>query len=316
MKTHIFDAAVFDGDLLRTIKHLLERFLLILICFTYTAHAEIRLTDSTGQVTVLQTPAQRIVSLAPHLTEIVFAAGAGRLLVGTMDYSDYPEAAKGIPRIGSYNRVSYESIIALNPDLVVAWNGGNDSDIIARLRTLGLTVFVAESNVLEDVATSLTQIGILSGTNPIADNAAEEFLEKLKKLRNQYSHTQTVKVFYQVWNEPMMTLNGKHLISDLIELCGGYNIFADALPLVPKISTESVIRANPQAIIASGMDIARPEWLDDWKQWASIQAVKNKQLYFVPPDLLQRHTPRILEGTTLVCEHLAKARKYYSNHGG
>jgi iron complex transport system substrate-binding protein len=118
-------------------------------------------------------------------------------------------------------------------------------------------------------------------------------------------------VYYQIWDEPLLTLNGDHLISDVIRLCGGRNVFSDSPALVSRISVESVIRADPQVIIASGMDKARPEWLDEWRDWTSMTAVKNNQMYFIPPDLLQRHTPRIIEGASLMCEKLQLAREYY-----
>ncbi|PCJ90185.1 MAG: cobalamin-binding protein [Porticoccaceae bacterium] len=280
----------------------------IALGFSTTAFAEIRLKDAMGRDVVLAKPAQRIVSLAPHITEIVFAAGAGEQLVGAVSYSDYPDAAKQIARVGSYNSVSYESIVALNPDLVIVWQSGNGEEVVQRLASLGLNLYVTQPDKLEDVALSLRHIGILSGNVKQGDSAADKFRARLTELKNTYSQQSTVEVYYQLWNEPMMTMNGEHLISDVIRLCGGHNVFADALPLVPRISVESVVRANPQVIIASGMDQARPEWLDDWRDWTSIDAVHNEQLYFIPPELLQRHTPRIIQGAEQMCTFLAQAR--------
>ena len=273
--------------------------------------AQLQVEDSLGRNIILEKPAVRVVSLAPHMTEVAFAAGAGQQLIGAVSYSDYPEAAKEIPRVGSYNNVSYETLIALNPDLVLAWRSGNGDEVIKRLESLGLTVYVDESKTLEDVPRSLVAVGELTGNLNTAKTAAQLFLQKLSHLRNTFRSQQEVTVYYQIWDEPLLTLNGDHLISDVVRLCGGRNVFSDSPALVSRISVESVIRANPQVIIASGMDKARPEWLDKWRGWPSMTAVKNNQLYFIPPDLLQRHTPRIIDGAALMCEKLQVARKYY-----
>jgi iron complex transport system substrate-binding protein len=275
------------------------------------AQADIRIEDALGQKLVLAKPALRVVSLAPHLTEVAFAAGAGAQLVGAVAYSDYPEAAKAVARVGSYDNVSYESLVALQPDLVLAWRSGNGDEIIRRLQSLGLPVYVDEPRTLQDVARSVRDVGKLTGNAATAEASAQAFLAQLSHLRDTYSTREEVSVYYQIWDEPLLTLNGDHIISDVVRLCGGRNVFADALALVSRISVESVVRADPQVIIASGMDKARPEWLDEWRQWTSMTAVKNKQLYFVPPDVLQRHTPRIIEGAALMCEHLQKAREHY-----
>jgi iron complex transport system substrate-binding protein len=278
--------------------------------------AEIQVEDSLGRKLVLPQPAMRVVSLAPHLTEVVFAAGAGEKLVGAVAYSDYPEAAKAVPRVGSYDNVSVESLVALNPDLVLAWYSGNGPELIKRVESLGLKVFVFESKTMESVAESLRVVGKLTGSEDTAQAAADAFLQQLSHLRDTYSSRQEVSMYYQIWDEPLMTLNGDHLISDVVKLCGGRNVFADSPVLVSRISVESVIRADPQVIIASGMGEARPEWLDDWRKWTSMTAVKNNQLYFVPPDVLQRHTPRIIEGATLMCEKLQVAREFYGQKTG
>lgn len=282
-----------------------------LVCAS-VARADIEVVDSLGRKLVLESPASRVISLAPHLTEVVFAAGAGKTLIGAASYSDYPEAAREIPRVGSSDNVSYETLVALNPDLVLAWRSGNGDEVIKRLEALGLTVYVDESKTLEDVPRSLRAVGTLTGNEDIAEPAARAFMAQLGNLRATYSSRHAVSVYYQIWDEPLLTLNGEHLISDVVQLCGGRNVFADALALVSRISVESVIRADPQVIIASGMDKARPEWLDAWRAWSSMTAVQNNQLYFIPPDVLQRHTPRIIEGARLMCDQLQLAREHYN----
>ena len=270
--------------------------------------ADIKVVDDTRQTIVLHHPAHRIISLAPNLTELLFAAGAGDAVVGVVQYSDYPEAAKKIDRVGSYNALDLEAILALKPDLIIAWQSGNPSFIIEKLKSLGLTVFLSEPHHFEDVASNLERIGRLSGKEQTAHKASITFLAEYKRLRMEYADRKKIKVFYQIWNRPLMTINGKHLISHVLELCGGENVFADLKTLAPSISLESVIVANPDAIITGGLGNDRAGWLDDWRKWIQITAVKYDNLFLVNPDIVQRHTPRILLGVRQVCEKLDLAR--------
>lgn len=293
-------------------KHLTRSFgnwACALLCLLATAAAgEIRLVDVTGHEVVLEAPAQRIVSLAPHITETLFAAGAGEKIVGTVASSDYPEAAKAIPQIGGYDRINRESLMAARPDLVLAWESGNGSEVIAGLRALGVTVYVSEVRELDQIAGSLRAFATLAGTTEAGHAAADAFDRRLAALRNTYSHRPPVTVFYQIWNSPILTLNGEHLISDVIRLCGGRNSFTDAIALVPKISIESILLRDPDVIVASGMGEEHPEWVDDWRRFPSLRAVQHQQLYFIPPSLLQRHSTRILDGAEQLCGFLEKAR--------
>ena len=283
--------------------------LLVLLCFVGPVQAEISVIDSTGATLTLGQPAQRIVSLTPHLTELLFAVGAGEQLVGTVDYSDYPAAALKIPRVGAFNSISFEAIINLSPDLVLAWRSGNGGEMIARLRALGLPVYVDEPDSLAAIGASLGKLGQLAGTEPEAERAMMAYQQKLLALRHRYSQQRPLSVFYQIWNDPLLTINGEHLISKVIKLCGGCNVFASAVPLVPKLSVESVIALNPQVIVASGEEEQRREWLKAWEVWPMLDAVKSGRLYFVPASLLQRHTPRLLEGAELLCQQLDAARQ-------
>lgn len=252
--------------------------------------------------------AQRIISLAPHITELLFAVGAGNQIVGTVSYSDYPAQANGIPRIGSHNKFNYEAILALRPTLVIGWDSGNGAESINRLEQLGLHVYHFESHSLEDVATSLLVLGKLTGNVVRGELQASLFHQRLNILKARYAKSKPISVYYQLWNEPQMTINDKHLISDVIRLCGGHNIFSDAVPLVPKVGIESIIRRAPEVIIAAGMSDDPPEWLGDWREWSSIPAVKYNNLYHVHSDLLHRHSPRILDGADRMCEILSAAR--------
>ena len=284
------------------------RLLLLLAALSASARAEISVTDDSGAVVTLTAPARRIVSLAPNITESLFAAGAGGRVVGTVEYSDYPEAARSIARVGNYSRVDLEAVAALKPDLVIAWQEGNAAAHLDKLKGLGLPIYVAQPNRIEDIAHSLEQFGRLAGTEVVAARAANAFRRRMAQLRAEYGSRPPVRVFYQVWRQPLTTVNGRQIISDAIRLCGGVNIFADLAGLAPNVSIEAVLVANPEAIVASGMDEQRPEWLDDWKRWTQLTAVARGNLFFVPPDLIQRHTPRLLDGAQLFCAHLEAAR--------
>lgn len=280
---------------------------LLFSLLTNAVHSQ-TVTDYLDREVTLEKPARRIVALAPHIVENVYSAGAGEYLVAAVNYSDYPEAAKQLPQLGSYKAVSLERILALEPDLVVTWVSGNGPQTLQQLEQLGIPVYVDEPRELPDVARSIQDIGTLAGTQTTAQKAAEKYLQRLEQLRKTYATGQPVSVFYQVWNQPLQTLNGKHLVSDVIRLCGGYNIYSDALPLAPKVNMESILDRDPLVIVASGMGESKPEWLNDWRAWPALSAVAQNNLYFVPPDLIQRHTLRILQGAELMCEQLAQAR--------
>jgi iron complex transport system substrate-binding protein len=272
------------------------------------AHAEIVVRDDTGETVRLAAPARRIVSLAPHVTETLYAAGAGARLVGAVDYSDYPEAAKALPRVGGYSRLDLEAIAALKPDLAIGFASGNAPAHIARLKALGIPVYLSQPNRIEDVAHNLEHFGELAGSAATARAAAATFRGRLQALRDRHAGRPQVRTFYQIWKEPLMTVGGEQVISDAIRICGGDNVFGRLKPLAPTVTVEAVLAADPEAIVASGMDESRPEWLDDWRRWKHLTAVKRDNLFFVPPDLIQRHTPRLVDGAERLCAHLETAR--------
>ncbi len=282
--------------------------LLLILLAAGTARADIEVADDLGQTLRLARPAARIVSLAPHITELLFAAGAGERVVGAVQYSDYPEAAKKVARVGSYTAVDMEKVIALKPDLVVAWKSGNRDTHLDKLRALGIPVFVNEPRRIDDVARSLARLGRLAGSDAAGDAAAQAFRKRHAALAARYSARPPVRMFYEAWNRPLMTVNGEHLISDVIRLCAGDNVFAKLPVLAPVIDTEAVLATQPEVIVASGMGEARPEWLDDWRQWTKLPAVARGNLFFIPPDQIQRHTPRILDGAERLCGQLDEAR--------
>ena len=268
----------------------------------------IEVRDDEGSVLQLDAPATRIISLAPSLTELLFAAGAGDKLVGVVEYSDYPEAAKALPIIGRYDLLDMEKILELQPDLIVAWQTGNPKASVNRLRELGLTVYIAEPKRLESIPSHLRRLAILAGTESIAASVIEEFESTLATLSRNYREKSPVRTFYQVWDRPLITAGGNELINDIITLCGGVNVFEDIKLVAPKVSTEAVLVRDPQVIVASGMDIERPEWLNEWLKWEQLSAVSSNSLFFVPPELLQRHTPRALLGAQRMCEQIDLTR--------
>ena len=272
------------------------------------AHAELVFKDDSGREVRLKAPARRIVTLAPHATEMLYAAGAGERLVGTVDYSDYPPAAKTVPRVGSYDRFDLEAISALKPDLVIAWESGNPAAPVEKMRALGLTVYASQPNRLEDIAGQLERFGQLAGSEAQAGEAAEHFRQRLAKLRRDNADKPPVRVFYQIWKAPLMTVGGPQIISSAIQICGGENVFGPLGQMAPTVSVEAVLAADPEAIVATGMGNARPEWLDDWNKWTRMTAVKRGNLFHINPDLLQRHTPRILDGAAQLCADLDVAR--------
>ena len=272
------------------------------------AAVAIELTDDAGNHLRLERPAQRIVSLAPHITELLFAAGAGAQVVGVVAYSDFPPEATALPQVGGYSKVDLEAVASLRPDLVVAWSSGNRNAHLDRLRALGIAVFLNEPRSLDDVARSLEQFGELAGSTEVASAAAQRFRTRHASLSARYRERAPVRTFYQIWDRPLMTINDEHLIADVIRLCGGRNVFGTLGTLSPTIGVEAVLAANPEAIVASGMGTARPEWLDQWKRWPDLAANAHDNLFFIPPDIVQRHTPRILDGASQLCEQLESVR--------
>ena len=291
--------------------------LVVLFCLSSAVHAEasankaIQVKDDLQRTLLLKQSAQRVISLSPHITELVYAAGGGERLVAAVEFSDYPEQAKQLPRVGSGFQLDLEAIVALQPDLIIAWHSGNGRGQLAQLEKLGLSVYYSEPETLQHIGENLRDIGRLLGSVSIANAQAEKFIGAIQHLQQLYQNQPEVSVFYQVWNRPLFTINGQHLISHLIELCGGRNVFADLSTLSPQIDLEAVLDKNPQVIIA-GVGEGRSDWVQEWQRWPFLQAVKNQQVYGINADLIVRHTPRIVQGAEQMCEAMQQARKIYS----
>jgi iron complex transport system substrate-binding protein len=276
--------------------------------FVNAALGQISVRDDYGNQVVLQKPASRIVSLSPHLTELLYDAGAGSRLVGAVEFSDFPPEARALPRIGSDAGIDLEAVLALNPDLIVAWPNAGSVKAVDRLAALRLPVFRSEPRELDDIARTLERLGVLAGTEAHAAQEAASFRARAASLERRYARREPVRVFYQVWDRPLLTVNGQHVISKVIRLCGGENVFATLPVIAPEIDREAVLKANPQVIVASGAGGERPAWLDAWKAFPGLGAVQHGHLYSIPADLIQRHTPRLLEGAERLCEVLDRVR--------
>jgi iron complex transport system substrate-binding protein len=271
------------------------------------AGAEIRVTDDTGQPIILEKPAQRIISLAPYITELLFAAGAGEAIVGVTAFSDYPEAARSLKQVGGGGGLDLEAIMALQPDLVVAWQSGNPRGQVERLQSLGITVFFSEPRRLQDVPATLRRFGRLAGTESAAAVQVDSFNRRYAELHEKYAQRPQVSVFFQIWDQPLMTLNGEHLFSDVVRLCGGENVFNALSALAPQIDVEAVLLANPDVIVIAADD-SDSSLLAAWQRWPQLSAVKQGHVYAIPREQLVRHSPRILDGAERLCELLDVAR--------
>jgi iron complex transport system substrate-binding protein len=281
---------------------------LAMVLAASNAQAQIALFDDAGKELRLARPAQRIVTLAPHATELLFAAGAGGRIIATVEFSDFPPEAKRLPRVGGYETLDVERIVALRPDLVIAWGSGNPQSVIDQLRSLGIPLFVSEPRSLDDVATALQTLGRLAGAESTANHAAAEFRRRAAEIRARYSTRSPVKVFYQVWDQPLMTVNDAHLISKVLQLCGGRSVFGSLSTLTPTVDVEAVLAADPEIVIGSEEAGARSDALDLWQRWPRLTATRRGNIFQMPPDILVRHAPRILDAAQIVCERLEAVR--------
>ncbi|RAU19856.1 cobalamin-binding protein [Nitrincola tibetensis] len=264
--------------------------------------------DDKRRQICLDRPAQRIATLSPGATELMFAAGGGDQVVAVVAYSDYPLEAQQRESLGSHTRLDIEKLFALQPDLVIAWVTGNPAEQMERLEALGLNVFYLEPRRFADVSSTLLRLAHLAGSDDVGQQVAQAFEEGINSLQQRYQNASPVRVFYQVWNDPIMSVNHEHLIHQVIELCGGENVFADLPRMIPRLDTESILSANPEAILAGGMGEENQAWLDHWQQYPHLKATADQNLYFIPPSLIQRPTPRLLQGAERFCQALDEAR--------
>jgi len=267
------------------------------------APGSIELTQADGSSLVLEQAAKTIVTLSPHLAELVFAAGAGDQLLATVEYSNYPAGAASLPRVGDAFRLDLEQIVNLQPDLVIAWQSGNSALAIGRLQDLGLPTWIIEIKQPGEIANILEQMGKASGQTGTANTAADQVRQRLHEISEEGAGKSRVHYFYQVSARPLFTLNGQHLVSQSLALCGGENVFADESVIAPQISQESVIVRNPEVMFAAVVE-GQPDPLADWQGWPNLQAVKHGRLYLLPADEISRATPRMLDAVATACKLL------------
>lgn len=264
--------------------------------------------DDRGHRLPLEQPAQRIISLAPHLTEMLFSIGAGARLVGTVAHSDYPDAAALVPRIGSATRLDLERILEARPDLVLVWSSGNPRSWTETLERHGLRIYFNEPEHFADIATTLRRLGQLTGLEEQAERIARDFEAELARLRQEYRERAPVRLFYQVWDQPLMTLNDRHWVAEALALCGGENVFGTQDSLVPRLNLEAVLAEDPEAIVTGGPAEQDPRWLEPWRRWTQLTAVQRDNLFFIPPSWIQRATPRLTLGVEQLCWMLDTVR--------
>ena len=264
----------------------------------------------TGNIDKVRDGAVRVVTLSPHLAEIVFAVGAGDSLVGVSAYTDFPPAAASLPVVGDAYNLDQERLALLEPDLLLAWDTGTPMHVIDALRRRGYRVEVITTTHLDDVPTALIAVGSLLGTTEQAAAAAEAFRRSFAELSSRYRDASPISVFYQVDSRPLYTINGSHFVSDLIRVCGGTNIFASLDGLAPLVSVEAVLESDPEIILASSD--AGSSAFDEWERWPALAANRFGNRFLMPADQIGRPTPRLQSAAIAVCDALDKAR---SNRG-
>jgi iron complex transport system substrate-binding protein len=270
------------------------------VAFACAANAAVRARDDTGADVTLDAPARRIVSLAPHATELLFAAGAGAAVVGTVRGSDHPQQARAVEVIGDVHAIDMERIVALKPDLVVTWPYTTPAQV-ATLKRRRIAVFTTDPKTIEGIAQDIERLGALAGTDEMAGRAGRAFRARLAEATAPRRGAR-VRVFYQIWNAPLFTIGRGHLITQAIAACGGENAFASLDVPAPQVSIEAVLAARPEVIVAGADDAVRPAWLDDWRRWPGIPAVRANRLHVVDANRLHRPGPRFVEGVAQLCD--------------
>jgi iron complex transport system substrate-binding protein len=263
-------------------------------------------TDDTGRAVALAHHPARIVSLAPGATEMLFAAGAGGLVVATVEYSDEPAAARRVPRIGDVVAIDMEQLVALHADLAVVWPGGGNPAQIEEIGRMGIPLYRQQVNTLADLPGSLRRLGVLAGTSAIAEPAARALEGRLARLRHSYGSGNHPTVLLQIWNHPIYTVGSTQLMSDALRVCGARNLFGELRDLAPAIDVEAVIARNPDVIVAAAPPGTAAAWLSDWKRFTTLRAVRAGNLIPFEDQRLTRLGPSVLDATEELCQALAR----------
>ncbi|MEA3195500.1 MAG: iron complex transport system substrate-binding protein [Betaproteobacteria bacterium] len=266
----------------------------------------VEIADDLGHRLRLERPAVRIVSFAPHITELLFAIGAGERIVGVVRHSDYPEAAKRIPVIGDNTAADLERIVAARPDLIVAWLHAGSMKQLERLRATGIPVYYSNPRTLEAIAREGEKLAALSGTSESAHAWIAQFRARRERLVSLYAGRAKVTVFYQMWGRPLYTLNREHFVSDLLAACGASNVFGSLPVVAPVVNVEAVLAANPRAIVGA---LPLAELRAQWDRWREIDAVRLNNIFSVDADLTHRSGPRAIDAAEILCQKIDEARR-------
>lgn len=301
----------FSSSRAATAARIVLAFLLVATA-TLVRAAPVQVRDDAGQVVSLPAPARRIVVLSPQLLELAAAAGAAHQVVGMVRTPTPPLWARKLPIVGDAFALNLEAIANLHPDAVLAWRSGNPQRDLDRLRALGIPVYVSEADTFAGLTTTVQRIGTLAGTSAQAGRWVRAFDARLGALRRRYASQAPVRVFYEVWDRPLMTVGGHQLIDQAIRTCGGRNVFGDLPVAAPTVSIEAVLRANPQLIVAAGPQAA--QWLKAWSAYPQLAAVRLDQRAELDADALPRMGLRVLDGVEQLCTATAIARHAIMRH--
>jgi iron complex transport system substrate-binding protein len=301
---------VIDCDMQINLKFCCRILGFIFLLHTVSLHAACRVTDANGSVIELKKPAQRIISLTPDLTEILYHIGAAQQVVGVIDASDYPLQVKLLPKVGSFTGIDLEKIYSLHPDLIVTW-GNMYSRSLASIKKLGIPVYVNDPHQFVDIEKTMLDVSCLSGHAATAKKQVMQYDERLKALQQRYAHQSTIKVFFQIGDYSLFTINKTSWINEAITICGGENIFQNARFTAPQVTWEAVIEANPQIVLSDATSL---DWRQRWQRWPQMTAVQHQALFAIPPDLIERAGPRILDGVKTICDRIEQSRQE-ANHG-
>ena len=282
----------------------------ICLWFASQADAQITVTDDFNRTLSLSAPAERILSLGPHITENLFSAGAGDKVAGVVEYSDYPPEAQKIQSLGGgYGAINLEAVLALSPDLVVAWQTANNRESVEQIAAWGYPVYYSEPRTFEDIIENIEELALLAGSTDRIHPPVAALRAELQQVRAGFGAKPVQTVFYQIWDNPLITLNGDHYLSRVLELCGARNVFADLPIIAPRVSVEAVIRANPDIIIASSVDGRAPD-MSSWKRWNSLKAAAARDAFlFIDGSVMHRHTARMIMGIRGLCEEIDGVRR-------
>ncbi|MGY0616662.1 vitamin B12 ABC transporter substrate-binding protein BtuF [Vibrio sp. FJH11] len=260
-----------------------------------------------SSIVLANEPAQRVISLAPHATELAYAAGLGNKLIAVSEMSDYPAQVNTLEKVSNYQGIKLERIIALQPDLVIAWPAGNPAKELEKLKQFDIPIYYSSTGSLQDIANNIEQLSQYSENPQVGQKAADNFRSQLTALKQKYNTENKVRYFYQLSEKPIITVAGKNWPSEVFTFCGGENIFTDSGSPYPQVSIEQVITRQPEVIFTSRHAMSNDGMWSEWKN--ELPALKNGHIWSLNADWINRPTPRTLNAITQVCEHFESVRQ-------